>query len=210
MKSPFLGAAFAALTTSALAQVNYVPQVGVNVANLRAQTYSASLLSLVPVASATDFFCISGSTSKHIHVRRIELSGTAGTLVTTPVVLVHRTSLNTGTAAASTYVKAAAPLLSTNGTATATVVGYNSTGGNPTIVDASPTYIRTSTLTLPVSGTSATGADRLVWLFGTSVDAYNQGLDIPSGGTAQQYCLNLNGVSITSGVLQGSIEWTED
>ena len=204
------GVAVLALGGVAASQVNVVPQVGVNTANLRQSTYSAAILGLVPVASATDFFCISGSSSKKVHVRRIALSGQAGTLVTTPIVLLHRTSLDTGTAATSTYLKASAPLLSTNASATATVVAYNSTGGNPTIVDSSPTYIRVSSLTLPVSGTSAMGSDRLIWEFGTSVDAYSQGLDIPSGGTAEQYCLNLNGVSVSSGVLGGSIEWTED
>lgn len=204
------GVALTTLVGVAAAQVNVVPQVGVNSANVRAQTYSATLLSLVPAASATDIFCISGSATKTIHVRRIELSGTASTLVSTPIVLVHRSSKDTGTAATSTYVKTGGKLASTNGAATATVVGYNSTGGNPTIVDSSPTYIRTAALTLGISGTTAAPVDRLVWDFGTGIDAYDQGLDLIKGGTTQQYCINLNAVSVNAGVLQGYMEWTEE
>lgn len=208
--SRFLGAALAALfATSALGQVNVVPQVGVNTANLRQNTYTATILSLVPAASATDIFCISGSASKTVHIHRIALSGTAGTLVTTPIVLLRRTSLDTGTASTATYAKATTGLSTGNPTASATVVAYDSTGGNPTIVDSSPTYIRTGTLTLGVSGTTAAPADRLIWEFGTYVNAYEQSLSIPSGSTAQQVCLNLNAVSVSSGVLQGSIEWQE-
>jgi hypothetical protein len=200
----------ASAQTPANCGVNFVPVVGVNCANLRQATYAAVMLKMVPAASATDFLCISGSATKSIHIRRIGLSGTAGTLITTTITLLHRVSLNTGTVATATYIKAATGLRSTNPAATAVVVGYNSTGGNPTIVDTSPTYIRNSDITLNLSGTTAAAADRLIWEFGTSVDAYSQGLDIPSGGTAEQYCLNLNAVSVSSGVLDGSIEWTED
>ena len=52
-----------ALTSAALAQ-NTVPQIGVNTATIREQTYSASAVGLAPAASATDIFCISGSSSK--------------------------------------------------------------------------------------------------------------------------------------------------
>ena len=48
----------ALLSSSALAQIT-VPQVGVNQANVREQTYSAVSVALVPAASATDVFCIS-------------------------------------------------------------------------------------------------------------------------------------------------------
>lgn len=208
MKRFLLSSAVVLFATSVVAQ-DFLPQTGVNVANLRQPTYVAAMLSLVPAASATDFFCISGSSTKTVYIRRASLSGTAGTLVTTPIILLRRTSLNTGTAATSTYIKAATPLLTTNADATATVVGYNSTGGNPTIVDSSPTYIRAGTLTLGVSGTTAAPADRLIWEFGTAIDAYEQSLTIPAGSTAQQVCMNLNAVSVSSGVLQGSFEWQE-
>lgn len=198
-----------ALAAPAAAQVNYVPQVGVNTANLRVNTYTATMLKMVPEGtSATDFFCISGAAGKNVHIRRIELEGT-GTLASVVVYLVHRVSLDTGTTATSTYIPGNAKLRSTNPTPAATVVGYNSTSGNPTIVDTSPTYIRSGAFIIGASGTASPNIDRLVWNFGTSVDAYNQGADIPSGNTAEQYCLNLASQSITA-VFEGSIEWTED
>lgn len=197
------------LCAPALAQVNTVPQVGVNTANLRASTYSVSIFNLVPAATATDVFCLSAGT-KTAHIRRIALSGTAGTLISTQVSLIHRATLDTGTAAVNpTYIGNITPLLSTNATATAVPVAYNSTGGNPTITDSTTHAIaRAAVLTLGVSGTTAAPSDRLVWEFGTAVDAYDQGADLPGGGT-EQYCVNLNGSSVTSGVLAGSIEWTE-
>lgn len=190
----------------AVGQVNVVPQVGVNTANLRQQTYSAVSLGLVPGSGATDIFCISGSASKQISIRRISISGTAGTLVTAPFTLLRRASLDTGgTLATGTDKPVAAKNLSTNATATATLVAYTA---NPTIVDTSPVYLRSDVLSLNTTAALVAGAP-LRWNAGTEVDAYSQGFDIPSGQTTQQYCVNLNAVSVSSGVLNISITWAE-
>jgi len=194
-----------ALVSAALAQ-NYVPQVGVNSANIREQTYSASAVGLAPAASATDIFCISGSSSKAIAIRRISISGTAGTLVTVPVTLVRRASLDTaGTPATGAALPVAAAHLSTNGAATATLTSYTA---NPTINDSSPLYLRAGNVTLPVTS-AGTVTSPLEWFGGTSVESYSQGFDIPAGSTAQQYCLNLGATSVSSGLLNISITWTE-
>lgn len=206
--SRLFGAAFAALfATSALAQVNVVPQIGVNTANLRQNTYTAAIKNLVPAASTTDFFCISGSTTKTIKINKIELSG-SGTLGSSPVFLNHNSTLDTGTAAvAATYGPIAYPIVSTNPTATATVVAYNSTGGNPTI-GGTATLFRSGQLTISPTATTTIGQDRLTWRFGTSDGFYNQQLIIPPN-TTEQICLNLAASSLTA-VLQGYIEWTEE
>ena len=191
-----------ALGGVALSQVNVVPQVGLNTANLRQNTYGAISIGLVPAASATDIFCISGSATKAVTIRRVVLSGTAGTAVTTPVVFLRRVSLDTGgTAATSTALPVAGSFNSNSPAATAVLTAYTA---NPTIVDSSPTYLFAPAVSFPVT-TTATEADE--YNFGTSVDAYDMGLNLV--GAAQQLCLNLNGVSITSGVLAISIEWVE-
>lgn len=196
----WLGAASAAFAQP-------VPTIGVNTANLRVSTYSAVSVGLVPAASATDIFCISGSTTRNIQIRRISVSGVAGTLVSTPFVLVKRASLDTGGTAASTIANPANTTTkhaSTNGAATATLIAYTA---NPTIVDASPGYLRADYLTLPTAA-AGTVIVPLFWEFGTSVDAYNQGADIVKGVTTQ-YCLNAQGATITTGLLNVSIEWNE-
>ena len=202
-------AALLGLSIPALAQVNTVPQVGLNTNTLRQNTYSAVFTGLVPAASATDIFCLNGSATKDIHVIRVEISGTAGTLITTPVTLLRRVSLDTGTAATATYVPGIVPLYIANPTATASVTGYNTTGGNPTIVDTTPTYYRVGEVTLGVSGTTAAPADHLVWRFGSDVDNYAQRLIIGAGNTTKQLCLNLGAVSVTTGALYGQIDWME-
>lgn len=203
----FGSVALLGLIAPAFAQVNTVPQIGVNVANLRENTYIATINGLVPAASATDFFCIAGSASKNIGVEEISISGTAGTLITTPISLRRITgTLNTGTA--STAVLGPRAFKSTNPTVTATVVGYDSTGGNPTVTGTTALFDGEE-LTLPVSGTSAMPAEAVTWKFGTALDAYAQRLNITSGSTTTEYCLNLGAVSVSSGKLYGHIIWTE-
>ena len=199
--------ALALCPLGALAQVNFVPQIGVNSANLRQNTYTAAILKLVPEGTtATDFFCISAGTTKSIHINQIRLSGT-GTLTTTPIYLNHNSTLDTGTAAvAATYGPVAYPLASTEPPATAVVVAYNATGGNPTI-GGTATTLRTGNLTVGAIGTTTGAQDRLFWDFGSSQEAYNAHLFIPKN-TTEQICLNLASTSITA-VLEGYIEWTE-
>lgn len=195
----------AALATSAIAQVNTVPQVGVITAiNTKRATYSSVALALPPAASATDIACIAGSASKTVYIDRIGISGTAGTLVTTPFTLVRRTAVNTGGTAATTTANWAnniSKLDSNDAAASATLISYSA---NPTINDTSPTYLRSANTTLPTTA-AGTVIEPLVWQFG--LDLYTKHLVLR--GAAEQVCVNLNGVSVSSGVLQLSIEWTE-
>ena len=190
------------ITSAAMAQVNVVPQVGVNTANLRLNTYGSISIGLVPVASATDIWCMSGSASKTIIIHRLIISGTAGTAITTPVVILRRVSLDTGgTPATTTALPVAGKYDSTNATATSVLTAYTA---NPTIVDSSPTYLAAPAISFPVT----TGAIAPTEInFGGWPDPYDQGLVLR--GAAQQVCLNLNAVSISSGVLAISSEWTE-
>ncbi len=207
MKNPLLlTALLLGLATPALAQVNFVPQVGVFSANVRQNTYSAAILKLVPAATPTDFFCIDGSSSKTVSIDRIELAAT-GTGLTQPIYLNHNLGLDTGTiAVAATYGPIANPLKSSNPAATATVVAYNTTGGNPTI-GGTVTTVRSSVIISSLATTPVTSSP-LVWTFGTNSEEYNQMLTIPAGATTEQFCLNYVGGTAPSTV-NGYIEWTE-
>lgn len=194
------------LTLPTFAQVNVVPQVGVTSGIVKQATYSAVSIGLVPAASATDIFCISGGTTKNISIKRMSISGTAGTLVTAPFTLLRRVSLDTGgTAATTTALPVASANFSTDAAATAVLTAYTA---NPTIVDASPLYFRTATLSLPTTS-ALVSAPRLVWEFGEAVGEFSRGLDILKN-TAQQVCVNLNAVSVTSGLLNIDITWVEN
>lgn len=193
-----------ALGTAALAQVNTVPQVGQITSILRNATYGAYSVGLVPAASATDIFCINASASRDISVREVMLSGTAGTAITTPVLLYRRASQDTGGApATSLALPVPVPMISSDPASTATLTAYTA---NPTVVDASPVLLQAPAISFSVT----TGTNTPSFFYGgTNVDLLSKGFNLLKGST-QQLCLNLNGVSITSGVLAVGMKWVEN
>ena len=209
MKRTLLSLALAlGLITPALAQVNTVPQTGVTSGYApRGQTFAAAFIGLVPAASATDLVCIHGSATKTIKLQSLKLSGSAGTLVSLPVTLVRRASVDTGGTAASTTANPAntiAKMDTINATATAVPISYTA---NPTINDSSPTYIDSAELTLPVTSAGTV----IVPLEFNFARNNSQLLQTPTlRGTAQQFCANLNAVSVSSGVINGTLVWTEE
>lgn len=186
--------------------VNSVPQPGlITGINNQQQFYTAGFIGLVPPASATDTICIAGSATKTIAVTRILLSGSAGTLVSVPITLVRRTSVDTGGTAASTTANPANTIAkhdTLNATATAVPISYTAV---PTIVDSSPTYLQSQSVTFPVTS-AGTSIAPLDWKFG-NIGVGEQPLILR--GIAAQLCLNFNTISISSGVLNGSITWYE-
>ena len=204
--------ALVALATSALAQVAFTPQVGVTSGYLAKNTYSSAFFGLVPPASATDVVCIAGSASKVVRVDRITIGGTAGTLVNLPINVVRRATADTGgtigTTTANpgitTQIASRDTGQGTNTSATAVLVSYTAV---PTINDAAPVYLDSAMMAL---GTTGTTAVLPLTAFDWSRDIENN-VQVPTlRGTAQQICVNFNAVSITSGVLNGSITWTEE
>lgn len=193
--------------SSAPAQpVNVVPQVGLTWGYAPKATYSAAFVGLVPAASATDVACIAGSASKTITLTKVELSGTAGTLVTLPVSLVRRAAADSGGTSAGTTANPANTITkhnAGNSAATATLIAYTA---NPTINDSAGTRFATKSLTLPTT-TAGTVYVPAVFDFGQA-QSLQQGIVLR--GAAQQVCINLNGVSVSSGVLNGSFTWTEE
>ncbi len=206
-KSIFSLAALVLSSALASAQVNTVPQVGVNTSNTRANTYSSTMWGLVPASSATDFWCMNGSATRNIHLRRLYISGTAGTAINTVVYLKLNHSLDTGGTAATGN---AAPVIAPNNpnNPTSTVSASTAYTANPTVNDASPNQLVTFNVSFPTS--SGLLVPTLVQA-GSSVDFYDQSWDIPKATTVvQQLCLNLNAATISTGSLTVSAEWTED
>lgn len=204
-RSILLGAvALAATGSLAVAQVNTVPQVGLITSILKQSTYSATSVGLVPAASATDIFCISAGTSKSVSIKKISIGGTAGTAITTPFLIYQRSALGTsGTAATGLALPVATPLSIGDVASTATLTAYTA---NPTVA-ASPILMDAATVDLPVT-TAAGGNITQTLVYGESVGMFAHALVIPKN-TTKQICVNLNGVSVSSGVLNINMVWTE-
>lgn len=190
---------------AAFAQVSVVPQVGLITSVLKQNTYSAISHGLVPASAATDILCISSGTSKNVSIKRVEISGVAGTAINVPFAILRRITLDTGgTPATGAALPIGAANFSTDPASTAVLTAYT---GNPTITDASPTYYRTGYVGLPLAASG--GASIVSMLFGEEVGWFTKGLDILKGST-QQYCLNLNATTVSSGLLEINMSWTEN
>lgn len=210
MKRLFLLLAFGFWASPALAQgclgvggVNTVPQIGVScLSEPTTDTYAATGVGIVPAASATDIACLTGSATKIIRVQRIRVSGTAGTLVTLPVLITKHISANTGgTAATGTALPVPYPLDSTDAAVSATATAYTA---NPTVVDSAAGIISAATISLNTTAALvAQGELHFDWF------ARNYAEAPTLRGIAQQVCVNLNGISITSGLVNISFIWTE-
>lgn len=183
--------------------VNAVPTVGQNcLTESTIDTYAATSIGLVPAASATDIACITGSATRVVRVLSVRISGSAGTLVSLPVVITKHASANTGGTAATTTALPVPYKFDTNdATATATTTAYTA---NPTIVDAAPGLIDAGIVTFNV--TTTTGGTPFNFTYLTHI--YNEPPTLR--GVAQQVCVNLNGISISSGLLAVSFLWTEN
>lgn len=183
--------------------VNTVPQPGVTcLSEPTVDTYAATGVGIAPAASATDIACLTGSATKVIRLQRIRVSGTAGTLITVPVLITKHASANTGgTAATGTALPVPYPLDSTDATVSATATAYTA---NPTIADSTPGIIAAATLSLNTT-TALVGQGELTFDWMTRLYAEAPTLR----GIAQQICVNLNATSPSSGLVNVSFVWTE-
>src|SRR6267142_3149711 len=152
-----------AFATPALAQTsagspnNAVPQVGVSFAYLSRASYSAVFIGLAPAASTTDLFCIAASPSKTVRLQNIKISGSAGTTLSLPVTILRRATVDTGGTPASTTANPANTIAKRDGsnpTATAVLIAYTA---NPTITDASPTYLDSMQLAVSLTTMATVG-----------------------------------------------------
>jgi hypothetical protein len=200
------GVALLATPLPATAQVNTVQQVGTISNYVAKPTYSAAFFGLVPPASATDMVCIAGSATKKINLLNVTLSGTATTAVSVPVMLVRRVTVNTGGTAGTTTANPANTISKrdvNSPTATAVPISYTAV---PTITDSSPTYIMARSLNLAPLATAAA----VVPLEFNFAPLENLTQPPILQGAAAQFCVNFGAVSVTGGVLIGSLTWTEE
>lgn len=182
--------------------INSVPRSGVSCpSDSIAPTYMAMGVGIVPASSATDIACISGNATTITRVQQIRVSGSAGTLVSLPILITKHASANTGgTAAVTTALPTPYKLDSANPVPLSTTTAYTA---NPTIADAAPGLVDASVGTF--NATTAAGGAAVT--FSWTTRAYNEAPVLR--GTAQQLCVNLNGITVSSGLLAVSFMWTE-
>lgn len=175
---------------------NTTPWV-VTVVDGQKTTYSATITALVGAATATDIFTLTGSATKTVRINHVEISGTQTTSAVRDVLLLRRSTANTGgTSTNPTRVSHD----STNAAATATVNAYTV---NPTLGTLVGT-IRTGKLDIE-STNLVGGSDHLIFDFGT-----RPGQAIVLRGIAEVFAVNLNGVTSAGNSMDVAIEWTEE
>lgn len=197
------GGAFAQCV--AVGGVNSVPQIGVTCpSEPSVTTYVATGVGIAPASSATDVACLTGSASKVVRVQRIRVSGTAGTAVVLPVIIRKNASADSGgTAATSTALPVPYAADSANAAPSATTIAYTA---NPTVNDTTPGVIAAQNLALTTTA-APTGNQPQSTFEWNAGRIYEQAPTLR--GVAQQVCVYLNGVSVSSGLLNISFNWTE-
>jgi hypothetical protein len=213
MKRIFLGLAlFFGFVAAANAQTN--PCVGIGGVNNApppgyicqsepaVPSYGATSIALVPASSATDVACITGSTTKVTRIQYIRISSSSGTLVNAPVFITKHATANTGgTAATSTALPVPYALDSANPAAVATTTAYTA---NPTITDSTPGILDHDIIAAVTTGTASTNG---AVVFDYTARNYVEAPTLRSA--AQQICVNLNGLSISTGLMNITFRWTE-
>ncbi len=161
-------------------------------------TYSASVVGLVAPATPTDIFVITGSASKLIKISRIMFSGTQSTAAARDVLLILRSTDNTGGTATT---RTATPHDSANLAATAVVRAYTA---NPSALGAAVGTIRATKIQLSDT-TAKTPADTLIWEFNYLIPQ-----PIVLRGASQILAVNLNSITSSGNSLDIVVEWTEE
>lgn len=201
-------ALFLGLISTASAQcvgaggINNVPQPGIVCASEPiAVTFAASTSGFAIASTATDVACLTGSATKTVRVQQVRVSGTAGTQIIIPAILVRRATVDS----AGTSVVMTPYAMDTNNVAsTVSAVAYYT--ANPTINDTAPNMLDVGSWLL---GTTA-GVNGLVapyTLFDWTERNFMQAPIIR--GTSQQLCINVNGTSPSASLAQISFKWTE-
>lgn len=160
------------------------------------QTYSGSAYA-VPASTPTDICTLTGSATKTIRVRRIQLSGIATAVGSFPIAIVKRSAANTGNFLAVTEV----PYDSQNAAATAVMAVYSS---NPSALGTAVGVLADPLITFNNATTGISGNTLTELRFG------QLGNSITLRGVAQTLAVNGNDATIAGGLLSCMFEWTEE
>jgi hypothetical protein len=192
----FGAAALAMLAAPALAQTPSFQQPP-----LERPTFEASVSGMqVPQTGAGDAFCITGSATKTVRVKRIQISGTDTTAQTSVMNLVIRSAANTGGTLVTTPTDV--PLSSSNVAGTAVIKAYTAVPTPGTAVG-----IAQSQSIGFQAATVGTPGSAMVWTYLPSEDLSQE---IVLQGVTQSACVNFPSAFTTAGpVVNADVKWTE-
>ncbi len=160
-------------------------------------TYSACASGLVAVATPTDIFTISGSSTKTIRITRLGLSATQNTSSVRDVFIIKRSSANSGGTATN---PAAVPHDSGSAAATAVVTAYTA---NPSLGNTVGTI---RAMKVDIEATNLVGAsDHVELRFGEGPSQC-----VILRGTAESLCVNLNSITSSNSSFDIYVEWSEE
>lgn len=157
------------------------------------RTYSATH-NITAAASATDIAWLPGNGTSTVHVTKVRVSGIQTTTGTPEVLLIMRSTANSGGTSTSFSVGRHEIADSANNS---TPIGYTV---NPTPGTSAGTIRRQY---LPVSAAASGLSSELVF------ELSDNGKPIVLSGTAQGLAINLNGTTVTGGIFNMTIEWIE-
>lgn len=149
-------------------------------------TYSAAIFNVTPAATPTDVFCLQGSATQTVKVTRVEFNAAATSAGAVDVILVKRTTPNTGAASSVTVTSHD----SFNQPAAASAVNYLV---NPSALGTG-SALRSDEMAVTLSTASAVPNTPFVWNFGTRNSQY-----VVLHGTSESLCINLNGSVLPTG-----------
>lgn len=160
-------------------------------------TYSATVTGLVPAASATDFFTLTGSATKQVWIKSVGCTGTSTAAASQLVQGILRSTLDT---AGTATTPAVVTLNSSNGASTAVVSAYTA---NPTL---GTSIGAVASGLLATVAPASVGVNGLYFLTGATENIQ----PIVLNGATQQFALNAIGASFAAGTaLTCNVTWTE-
>lgn len=166
-------------------------------------TYSFSVSGFVPSLLATDIFTITGSALKTVKISRITISGTKTAHSHETFSLIKRSTLNTG---GVFIARTAASHDSLSPSSLAVLRTYTT---NPLVLGVSLGPIYSDNISLPVktpSNAQGNGGSVVPWEWTKT----SSGQPITLRGVTESLAINLAGLTLTGGVLNISIEWSEE
>jgi hypothetical protein len=161
-------------------------------------SYSATSLDLALAASATDVWCIKGSDTKTIKIQGIRISGLASNNTAVSAVVLKRSTENSGgTSTAVTVV----PHDTNDAASAATVLAYTANPTLGTLVGR----LRAEQIIFAGNSAPNIASSPVVYQF----SVYDG--KVPTlRGASESLCVNLNGQTVSGGLISIDAQWTEE
>ena len=156
-------------------------------------SYDAAVVGLVPAAAATDIACLTAGSTKTLYVSHISASGTATAATVVDIVLVRRSTVDTGgTSAAATVVPRVSTSAAGTGVLTTWTVNPAALGTLVGNVDASKLTLVTTAATQPYTIDNGVITTQPYTISGT-----------------QALCINYNAQTVAGNNIDIHFTWSE-